>query len=62
MDTNSLLKRLRRLCAESTQRQVALDLDISEQYLCDVLKGRRHPGPKLLKGLGISRKISYQTY
>ena len=35
-------------------------LGISTTYLSDVMCGRRKPGPKILKALGLKRIISYQ--
>jgi len=35
-------------------------LKISEQYLTDVLKGRREPGDKFLTPLGFQRVIYYE--
>lgn len=39
---------------------LAAKLDISAQYLGDVLAGRKGFGPKLLKGMGVVR--TYQMY
>jgi transcriptional regulator with XRE-family HTH domain len=35
--------------------ELAVELGISKQYLGDVLRGRRDPGPPILKALGIKR-------
>lgn len=42
-----------------SQQAFALRVGVSKQYLCDVLKGRRDPGRKLLDGVGFVRKVSY---
>jgi transcriptional regulator with XRE-family HTH domain len=42
-----------------SQRAVANELRVSVQYLNDVLRGRRDPGDKLLKGLGLQRQVDY---
>lgn len=34
---------------------LARELGVSEAYLCQVLKGRRNAGPKLLRALGLER-------
>lgn len=34
---------------------LARQLGVSEAYLCQVLKGRRNAGPKLLRALGLER-------
>ena len=59
MTEKDILRRLRALMSGRTQRAVAAELGISEQYLCDILKGRKPPGPTVLKALGLSRRVSY---
>lgn len=48
-----------KLCGGS-QKTVAFNLGISPQYLNDVLKYRREPGPKILKALGLVKKVTYE--
>ena len=48
--------------AAGTQKALAERYGISEQYLTDVLRGRREPGEKLLSALGYERVILYQKY
>ena len=55
------VKRLRLLSAATSQSQVARDFGISAPYLCDLLAGRRDPGPKLLKAMGIVKEVIYRT-
>ena len=33
---------------------------VSQQYVNDVLKGRREPGESILKALGLERVVSYR--
>lgn len=42
-----------------TQKATAEHLGISEQYLGDILAGRRSPGDKALQKLGFVRQIVY---
>ena len=51
-----------RLLADSmsTHEALAEKMNISSQYLSDVLQGRRNPGPKIQKFLGVKRVIMYQ--
>lgn len=42
-----------------SQKAFAERHDISEQYLCDVLKGRREPGKKILDAVGFQRVVIY---
>lgn len=60
MDQTTIVERLRKRCARSSQTAVAAELGVSKQYLCDVLAGRREPGPAVLNGLGLVRKVTYQ--
>ena len=41
-----------------SQRNLAKKLGISPMFVCDVLKGRRDPGEKMLKAMGYERKVS----
>lgn len=45
--------------AES-QEKAAAQLGISPTYLCDLKKGRREPGKKILSALGLHRVIEYE--
>lgn len=42
---------------EKSLRAVASDLGISAPYLSDIMLGRRKPGPKVLKALGMERTV-----
>jgi len=60
MDENGFkAKLLREIQRHGNQKKTAKALGISEQFLTDVLKGRRGPGPKLLKSLGLERRVQY---
>lgn len=50
-----IAKRLR----GTTQRALAAELGVSAAYICDILKGKRNPGDKILRPLGLSRSRSY---
>lgn len=43
------------LLSYPTQKALAREWRISPQYLSDVLLGRRKPGPKILKRLGLKQ-------
>ncbi len=43
-----------------TQRDLAADLGISQQYLNGILLGKQDPGPTVLKKLGLERVILYK--
>jgi len=60
MDSNGFLKRLRaEIKVHGNQKLTAFALGISQQYLSDVLNGRRQPGPRLLGALGIHKRIEF---
>lgn len=60
MTKQDLLKRLRaRLHSYPNQKTAAAALNITPQYLADIIAGRREPGPKLLTALGLRRAITY---
>ena len=46
--------------ASGSQKAFAGRLGISEQYLSDILKGRRQPGAKVLKFFGLERVVGYR--
>lgn len=41
-------------------RALARHWHISVQYLCDVRKGRRQPGPCILKAMGLKRETTFR--
>jgi transcriptional regulator with XRE-family HTH domain len=45
---------------QGTQTAAAEALGCSKQYICDVLQGRKEPGPAILYGLGIERIVTYR--
>ncbi len=45
--------------AAGTQRALARSLGCSEQYLSDVLKGRRLPGPGICRRLGYEAELTF---
>jgi DNA-binding transcriptional regulator YdaS (Cro superfamily) len=46
--------------AAGSQRAFAAAHGVSEQYLSDVLRGRREIGQKILDTLGLERVVSYR--
>ena len=43
-----------------SQKALAQEWGISEQYLSDILKGRREPGNKVLGQLGLVKMLVYR--
>jgi hypothetical protein len=50
---------LRRKIAKHGLADIAKQLDVSVSYLHDVARGRRKPGRKILKGLGLRKVVDY---
>lgn len=51
------------VAAAESLRQYADSIGCSAAYISDILRGNRDPGPKVLKALGIDRKVETQiTY
>lgn len=59
MDAASVLDRLReRVEAAGSARAFALRAGVSPVFVLDCLHERRRPGPRLLKALGIQKRVS----
>lgn len=60
MDIHAIRHMLTRLVADlGSQRAAAEHLRISQAHLFDMLHGRRAPGPKVLKALGLRATVTY---
>lgn len=55
MTSESVLELIVKRMGDSTQKDFAQTIGISQQYLNDVLRRRRAPGPKLLRWLGLEK-------
>lgn len=50
-------RRLLRECKKAgTQKVWAMENDVSETHVCDVIKGKRGPGRKILEALGLRKR------
>ena len=59
MNDVELRQEIRKRMNGGTLTDLAKQLGVSVQYLHDVVKNRRKPGRKLLKGMGLERKVEY---
>ena len=60
LDHQQFLGTLReRIAQMGSQKAAAAAWGISQPYLCDILKGHRPPGPKLVGALGYERQMVY---
>lgn len=61
MSEQDVLDRLRTaIAAGGSQRAFARQHRLSEQYLSDVLRGRREMGQGILDALGVERVVAYR--
>ena len=52
---------LYRACVEAgKQEAIAERLGVSSQYIGMVLKGKSHPGPSVIRGLGLERIVAWR--
>lgn len=62
MTRDSVIKKVEKIIEErGTKKAAAEFLGVSQQYLGDLLKGRRDPGEKILSRLGLQAKVIYET-
>lgn len=60
MNLDTVRNRLQALVTQhGSQRAAAAVLGISQSHLFDLLSGRRKPGPKTLKSLGLEAAVTY---
>ena len=43
-----------------TYKEVGDEIGVSAAFICNVLKGKRKPGPKVLKALGLKKVVSFE--
>jgi len=61
MPKDKIVQELQKLVQElGTQKAVAAKLNVSEQYLSDVLRGKTKPGPAFLYALGYEKIERYK--
>lgn len=61
IDTTAVVEELRLLAdSMSTRKALADRIGISPAYLCDILKGRRNPGPAVCKFLKLEPVLVYK--
>ena len=60
MSTPNIIELVRERIGNRTQSAFAHEIGIGESYLCDVLKGRRDPGPTFLEAMGLRKVVTYE--
>jgi transcriptional regulator with XRE-family HTH domain len=54
-----VLEMLKKRQGERTQKELAEELGVSPQYVCDLFQGHRFIGVRILEALGMYREWSY---
>jgi transcriptional regulator with XRE-family HTH domain len=57
MKTKRVIRELKARQGQRSLRQFARELGISAAYLSDIYLGRRGPGPKVLRPLGLGKRV-----
>jgi hypothetical protein len=60
LTVDQIIALLKKKQGDGTQRDLAKELGVSQQYLNDVYLHRREPGESILKGLGVVRRVVYE--
>jgi hypothetical protein len=61
VNSESVRLMLRTACSDVGGRKYfAAKVGVSQQYICDVLLGRKEPGKKILQALGLERVVTYR--
>jgi predicted transcriptional regulator len=56
---DEVIELLKKRQSDRTQKELAEELGISQQFLCDMYAGVRDPGVKVLESLGMYREWAY---
>jgi len=59
-DVLAVIRLMKQQQGERTQKEFASEIGISEQYLSDIYKGRREPGPTVCEALGVVSETTYR--
>lgn len=60
MQTPTIIELVRERIGNRTQSAFAKQIGIGESYLCDILKGRREPGPTFLEAMELRKVVTYE--
>ena len=59
MNERDIKQELQAKIENGTLASVAKEIKVSISYLHDVVRGRRKPGPKILRAMRVERKVEY---
>ena len=60
MQVSHVRRLLERLVGSGSKTAAAERLGVSDQYLGDIIRGKRAPGRKVLQALGLERVVTYR--
>lgn len=61
MDNDDMVKKIKNMVKEfGSQKLAAFQLEISEQYLSDIVNGRREVSDEVAKKLGFQKLVVYE--
>ncbi len=60
MTSAQIVAELKRRLKNTSQRQLAEELDVSAAYICKILSGDRQPGRKIAEALGLRRVVAFK--
>jgi hypothetical protein len=61
MTREMLIRELKRRQGAKSLRQFAQGLGVTPSYLSDIYRGRREPGPKILRPLGVRKRVQHRV-
>lgn len=57
LSRDAVVAAIKKRQGKKSLRQFAVELGITPAFLCDIYKGRRSPGPKILEHFGIESHV-----
>jgi plasmid maintenance system antidote protein VapI len=60
LTSDEMIKEIIRVKGKRSNRAVALEMGVSEQYVCDLLRGRRDVSVRMAAALGFQRLMKFR--
>jgi plasmid maintenance system antidote protein VapI len=60
LTSEQMIKEIIRVKGDRSNRAVALEMGVSEQYICDLLRGRRDVSVRMAEALGFQRLMKFR--
>jgi len=55
-----VIETIKELVRGNSQKKIAKEWHVSPAYFSDVIRGRREPGKKILKAMGLKKVVRYE--